>query len=333
MKKRMIAAIGLACLTALAACNNEDGAKDDTEVIATVNGTSITEAEFVEELKAQGGSNILSNMVQRRVLDEAIETVEISEEEIEAELEVFRTEFQTNFGTENDEDILEVLKTEYQLEFESMDEFVDEYVLPPLALKKLGSEGVEVTDENVQTYYDENTDEFIELEASHILVEDEAAAQAVLDRLEAGEDFAALAEELSTDPGSAANGGDLGAFKKGAMVEPFFNAAVALEVGEISEPVESQYGFHVIKLNKRTEQAFEDVQEEIREKLVQEQSKTQEQILAELMKEADIEIKDEQFSDLFKTETPAAEGETPATEGDAPATETETETEVETENE
>lgn len=333
MKKRMIAAIGLACLTVLAACNNEDGATDDTEVIATVNGTSITEAEFVEELKAQGGSNILSNMVQRRVLDEAIETVEISEEEIEAELEVFRTEFQTNFGTESDEDILEVLKTEYQLEFESMDEFVDEYVLPPLALKKLGSEGVEVTDENVQTYYDENTDEFIELEASHILVEDEAAAQAVLDRLEAGEDFAALAEELSTDPGSAANGGDLGAFKKGAMVEPFFNAAIALEVGEISEPVESQYGYHIIKLNKRTEQTFEDVQEEIRDKLVQEQSKTQEQILAELMEEADIEIKDEQFSDLFKTETPAVEGETPATEGDAPATETETETEVETENE
>ena len=84
--------------------------------------------------------------------------------------------------------------------------------------------------------------------ARHILVKTQAEADAVEVRLKAGEDFAKLAAEVSTDTASKANGGDLGWFGKGAMVAPFEEAAFSLKVGEISAPVKSDFGFHIIQV-------------------------------------------------------------------------------------
>jgi parvulin-like peptidyl-prolyl isomerase len=89
------------------------------------------------------------------------------------------------------------------------------------------------------------------LHAAHILVESEEEAQAVLDRLAAGEEFEVIAAEVSIDASTAYRGGDLGWFSRGQMVEPFEEAAFALEVGEISEPVQTDYGWHIIKLYDR----------------------------------------------------------------------------------
>jgi len=87
--------------------------------------------------------------------------------------------------------------------------------------------------------------------ARHILVATEEEAKAVIERLKDGEEFGALAAELSQDTGSGANGGDLGWVGKGQMVAPFEEAAYSLEVGEISEPVQSDFGWHIIQLIDR----------------------------------------------------------------------------------
>lgn len=84
--------------------------------------------------------------------------------------------------------------------------------------------------------------------ARHILVETEEEAQAIYERLQDGESFADVAQEVSKDTGSGANGGDLGWFGKGAMVAEFETVAFELEVGEISEPVKSDFGYHIIQV-------------------------------------------------------------------------------------
>lgn len=96
--------------------------------------------------------------------------------------------------------------------------------------------------------------------ARHILVATEEEATAVIERLAKGEDFGALAAELSVDTSTGANGGDLNWFSKGQMVEPFENAAYALEIGEISKPVQSDFGFHVIQLLGKEVRSLSDEQ-------------------------------------------------------------------------
>lgn len=111
-------------------------------------------------------------------------------------------------------------------------------------------------DEAYQAYLKQNPPQD-EVKASHILVEKEEDAKAIIAELAKGGDFAKLAKEKSKDTVAAQQGGDLGYFTKDAMVEPFANAAFAMAKGEISkEPVKTQFGFHIIKVeDKRTQPA------------------------------------------------------------------------------
>ncbi|MFX0545509.1 peptidylprolyl isomerase [Roseovarius sp. S1116L3] len=107
-----------------------------------------------------------------------------------------------------------------------------------------------VTDEAIQTYFDDNYtggDPVTEYNAAHILVETEEEAQALVEEARGGADFAVLAEEHSTGP-SGPSGGALGWFSEGMMVEPFQTAVEGMEADSISDPVQTQFGWHVIKL-------------------------------------------------------------------------------------
>ena len=126
-----------------------------------------------------------------------------------------------------------------------------------------------VTDEDLQAAYDAqfaNVDPQEEYNASHILVETEEEALAVKEEIDGGAEFAAVAREKSTGP-SGPNGGELGWFGTGMMVPDFEAAVIALEVGEGSAPVQTQFGWHVITLNDARKQAVPTL-DEVREELL-----------------------------------------------------------------
>ncbi len=132
-----------------------------------------------------------------------------------------------------------------------------------------------VTDEAVQAAYDAQFAEFEgedEFDASHILVESEDEAKALKAQLDDGADFAEMAREHSTGP-SGPNGGALGWFGKGQMVPEFENAVLGLEKGEISDPVQTQFGWHLVILNDKRKSeapALEAVRDELAQTIQQE---------------------------------------------------------------
>lgn len=153
-----------------------------------------------------------------------------------------------------------------------------------------------VTDEAVRARYDTeiaNAPPRNEVRARHILVETKEEAEEIIAQLDSGGSFEELAKEKSGDPGSGAQGGDLGYFGPGQMVPEFEKAAFALEVGSYTkEPVQSQFGWHIIKVeDKRAQQppAFEQVKEQVRSLLLREAYRD---LAARLRTEATIEVED-----------------------------------------
>ena len=122
---------------------------------------------------------------------------------------------------------------------------------------------VDLSDDAVQAVYDEDyagAEAETEYQAAHILVNAEDDAKTIVQELADGADFGELAAEKSTGP-SGPNGGDLGWFGAGVMVEPFFQAVTGLEPGQISDPVQTQFGWHVIKLNETRVKDVPDLEE------------------------------------------------------------------------
>nr|WP_264357635.1 peptidylprolyl isomerase [Halothermothrix orenii] len=158
-------------------------------------------------------------------------------------------------------------------------------------------EDVSVEESAVREYYDNNKENFkhgTQIKARHILVETEKEAREILNELENGADFGEMAKEYSTGP-SSKNGGDLGYFGKGRMVPEFEEAAFALKVGQISDPVKTQYGYHIIKVEDKVEEGitpFDEVKDKIKNNLLQQKQQTAwNNFLKELRDKAEIEIK------------------------------------------
>ncbi len=179
-----------------------------------------------------------------------------------------------------------------------------------------------VKDEDAKKFYDEQVKAIKpeeEVKARHILVEEEAKAKEIADKLAKGGDFAALAKEFSKDPGSKENGGDLGFFAKGQMVPEFEAAAFALEKGKVSAPIKSNFGWHVIKLeDKRLREppAFEGLKERIVNSLLQKKAQS---VGTDLRNAAKIEYLDADIKKAVEAEKAAASAAPAAAPGAAPA--------------
>ncbi len=153
---------------------------------------------------------------------------------------------------------------EHNAAFKAQLEKVKEDMLINFAASKVLDEVKDATDEEVKKYYDDNMDKFQKGEsvnASHILVDSEDKANEILAKINSGEvSFEDAARENSTCP-SKDNGGNLGEFTRGQMVPEFDEAVFSMEVGSVSEPVKTQFGYHLIKLISKSEASTYDFDE------------------------------------------------------------------------
>ncbi|ESY22536.1 peptidylprolyl isomerase [Mesorhizobium sp. LNJC394B00] len=244
---------------------------DPNAVIATVNGQKLTEADLglAEGELSQQFSQLPPEQRRAAALSAAIEIRVMAAQAVAT-------------GLDKDP------------EFQRRMAFLQQRALHGEMVEK----GVvdKVTDAEVRARYDQeiaSTPPVNEIHARHILVKTKEEAEAIIKQLDGGADFQKLANEHTSDPSGKTNGGDLGWFGPGQMVPEFDKAAVALEIGKYTkEPVQTQFGWHVIKLeDKRTKQppAFDDVKDQAKQAVIRDKYFA---LVKQLRGDAKVEIPD-----------------------------------------
>ena len=339
---RLIAVFAaLALGIAAAGCGGDDDEGESAEVpadaIAVVGDREIPKSEYDRLLSqaeatyeareqefpaagtpefAQLRNAIVTSLVEQARFEIAAEELDITitDEELDERLDELKEQF-----FEGDEEA-------YKAELEKQG-LTEEQVLKDLRTRMLSEKifeeitsEVEVTDEDIQAYYEENKAQFEQpasREVRHILVKTQARANQIHRQLENGADFAKLAKEFSEDPASAEQGGNFTA-QKGATVAPFDEVAFELETGELSDPVKTQFGWHVIEAVADAEDAA-----------MQELAEVEEQISTTLLEEkknARINEWVQQLEDRFADQVAYAPGFEPPPEAETTSGESDTET-------
>ncbi|WP_128894731.1 peptidylprolyl isomerase [Longirhabdus pacifica] len=255
----VIALIVVVVLTQSDSTNAIDGA---SEVVASGDGIEITNQEMYDYFISFPGQaeQLLETMISERLVEMKAEEMNltVTDEDIDAEVQ---TLIDGQFGGEKSS--YEEALANNGLTEESHKKSLKYGMLNEKIIEQLKSE---VSDDTLKTTFKE------QIRASHILVEDEATANEVLEKAKAGSDFAELAVEYSTGP-TGPNGGDLGYFDDSQMVPAFSEAAFAMEAGEISEVVQTEFGYHIIKVTEvvasLTEDEFEAKFAEKKDELVE----------------------------------------------------------------
>lgn len=285
-----------------------------TGPVAKVNGVEIPSAVFYEELDkitARGAQippdriarieqNILKRLVEQELINQAVKEagVVVPAEDLAKGFEEYKQRFQSEEQFENYLKHGRVTK-------ESIEQRIQERRSLELLLEKKGE--MTVSDAEAQDFYTKNERFYTEkagIRASHVLIklpenatpDDDAKAMEKVklaqERLKKGEDFEKIATEMSEGP-AANKGGDLGFFSQGRMVKEFEDVAFKMKVGEVSEPVKTRFGYHIIKLTDRREdrkKPFDEVKEQIVKSLQNKKFFTERRkLLADLEKAAKIE--------------------------------------------
>ena len=253
-----------------------------------LNGISKSASDSIPKMGALNQS-----IIQKLLYDKALsESYNVPFEETESEIKTVLAD--NNITLE----FFEKNSSELGFSFNDLVEFYNEQATIALFLNDTLFKDLSVSDDEVKSHYDNNIEQFSnpeQIRASHILVNSSELAEEIIAKLDSGADFADLARNYSIGP-SSSNGGDLGFFGRGQMVPEFEDAAFSLEnIGDYSsEPVKTQFGYHVIKLTDRKEAQvtpFEDVKDSIRSNLLlQMQSELIDSLVKDLYSSSDVEI-------------------------------------------
>lgn len=275
MKKAMLA-LAATSVIALSACGTSSSDK-----IVTSKAGDITKEEFYEQMKTQAGKQVLNNMVMEKVL---IKNYKVDDKEVDKKYDEMKKQYGDQFDT---------LLKQQGIKEETLKTGVRAQLAQEKAIEKT------ITDKELKDNYKP------EIKASHILVKDEATAKKVKEELGQGKSFDELAKQYSEDTGSKEKGGDLGFFGPGKMVKEFEEAAYKLKKDEVSEPVKSQFGYHIIKVTdiKEPEKSFEQSKADIKKEIVQKKAQDGEfmnELMMKEIKKADVKVDDKDLKDLFE---------------------------------
>ena len=274
MKKAMLA-LAATSVIALSACGTSSSDK-----IVTSKAGDITKEEFYDQMKTQAGKQVLNNMVMEKVL---IKNYKVEDKDVDKKFDEMKKQYGDQFDT---------LLKQQGIKEETIKTGVRAQLAQEKAIEKT------ITDKELKENYKP------EIKASHILVKDEATAKKVKEELGQGKSFEELAKQYSEDTGSKEKGGDLGYFTAGKMVKEFEDAAYKLKKDEVSEPVKSQFGYHIIKVTDIKEQKpFDEVKGDIKKDLVQKKAQDAAFINDVKMKEikkADVKDDDKDVKELLE---------------------------------
>lgn len=236
--------------------------------VATVNGQVITQEQLYRELLARDGGATLSSLIDETLIDQeaARKGVAVSDADVAKAIDKIR-------GQVGGDAALKQALTQYGMTLADL----ERSERTQLEIRGILAPTVHPTDEDLRSYFTANQDRYgqpEEVRVQHILVASEAEADDVKRQLDQGADFSELAKKYSLDAQTKDRGGELGWIAKGQTDPAFEAAAFALEPGETSDPVETAYGWHVIRLEDRKAAVaarYEDVKDEVREDYIDDQ--------------------------------------------------------------
>lgn len=282
MKKLALSIAVAAGLIGLSACNS------DKEAVVESKAGDISKEEFYNVMKDRYGDQVLQEMVYDKVLSDKYT---VTDKEVQAKVKELKDQMGDNFQTA-------LTSSGYNSEAD-----LKRALRIGMLQEKAAIADITVKESEVKEAYENYQPD---IKARHILVKDKKTAEEVKAKLDKGEDFAKLAKEYSTDTGSAANGGDVGWFGTGEMVPEFEKAALKMKKDEISEPVKSEYGYHIIQLlDKKEKESYKDMKKDLENQLKVakiDQTKVQ-SILDSEVKKADVKIKDKDLKDSISSDT------------------------------
>lgn len=274
--KHIFIITALISILMLSAC----GQKNSSATIATATDSTITKSDFEKQLKDRYGKDMLYEMMAQDVITKKYK---VSDDDVDKEVQKAKKQYGDQFTA-----VLENNRLKDEADFKNQIKFK---LAMNEAIKK------SVTEKDVKDHYKP------EIKASHILVSDENEAKEIKKKLDAGASFEELAKQESQDLLSKDKGGDLGYFNSGTTTPEFETAAYKLKVGQISNPVKSPNGYHIIKLtDKKDLKPFDEVKDSIRKHLEEERLADpifSKKLLQDELKKANIKINDSDLEDTF----------------------------------